>query len=54
MGNSSTDNSSIDNSSIDSNSRMNNSGAPMPPSGLLSQSERDIFQEWIDDGLLEN
>ena len=35
-------------------SRVNSSSNPMPPSGLMPQSTRDIIQKWKDDGLLEN
>ena len=34
--------------------RINNTTNPMPPNGLMSQSNRDIIQQWLDDGLLEN
>ncbi len=33
--------------------RMNSDVAPMPPQGLLPQATRDIIQQWIDDGFLE-
>ena len=35
-------------------SRINSSSSPMPPSGLITQSNRAIIQEWVDDGYLEN
>ncbi|WJJ97899.1 c-type cytochrome [Algibacter luteus] len=34
--------------------RVNNSTNPMPPSGQISSSLRDMIQQWKDDGLLEN
>ena len=34
--------------------RINSITNPMPQSGLMSQSNRDLIQQWIDDGLLEN
>lgn len=34
--------------------RINSTTNPMPQSGLMSQSNRDLIQQWIDDGLLEN
>lgn len=36
------------------NSRINNPSAPMPPTGLMPQANRDIILEWIDNGFLEN
>ncbi len=33
---------------------VNNDANPMPPSGLLPQWERDLFQQWVDDGYQEN
>lgn len=35
-------------------SRINNTSSPMPQSGLMAQSLRDVIQKWKDDGLLEN
>ncbi|WP_052143741.1 hypothetical protein [Wocania ichthyoenteri] len=34
--------------------RINSTTNPMPPSGLMGQSNRDLIQKWKDDGLLEN
>jgi len=34
--------------------RINSSASPMPPTGLMSQNNRDLFQQWLDQGLLEN
>lgn len=34
--------------------RINNSSNPMPQSGLMPQMNRDLIQQWQDDGLLEN
>lgn len=34
--------------------RINSSSNPMPQSGLMSQANRDLIQQWKDDGLLEN
>lgn len=34
--------------------RINNASNPMPQSGLMSQENRDLIQQWKDDGLLEN
>lgn len=34
-------------------SRINNASNPMPPTGLMSQSNRDIIAQWQTDGLLE-
>jgi len=34
--------------------RINNTGNPMPPSGLMLKANRDVIQQWLDDGLLEN
>lgn len=33
---------------------MRNEGNPMPPSGLLSSTQTDLIQAWIDNGFLEN
>ena len=33
--------------------RINNADNPMPPGRLISQSNRDKFDQWIEDGLLE-
>ena len=33
--------------------RINDSNNPMPATGLLSQSERNTIQEWIDGGFKE-
>lgn len=33
--------------------RINNNSAPMPPSGLLPLPTRELIQQWVDDGLLE-
>ncbi|MDO5969803.1 hypothetical protein Q4Q35_08285 [Flavivirga aquimarina] len=35
-------------------SRINNSSSPMPPNGLMPSGNRDLIQQWKDDGLLEN
>ncbi|WP_242085149.1 hypothetical protein [Aestuariivivens sediminis] len=35
-------------------SRINNTTNPMPPTGLMPQTNRDLIQQWKDDGLLEN
>ncbi|MEN3324357.1 cytochrome c [Mariniflexile soesokkakense] len=35
-------------------SRINSTNNPMPQSGLMSQNNRDLIQQWVDDGLLEN
>jgi uncharacterized membrane protein len=34
--------------------RINNANNPMPQSGLMTQTNRDLIQQWVDDGLLEN
>ena len=34
--------------------RINSVSNPMPPSGLMSQTNRNIIQKWLDDGLLES
>ncbi len=34
--------------------RINNTSSPMPPSGLMATGNRDLIQQWKDDGLLEN
>lgn len=34
--------------------RINNANNPMPQGGLMSQTNRDLIQQWVDDGLLEN
>ncbi|TGV02712.1 hypothetical protein [Flavivirga rizhaonensis] len=34
--------------------RINSSSSPMPPTGQMSSSNRNIIQQWKDDGLLEN
>lgn len=36
------------------NARINDAQNPMPPTGLLPQPTRDLMQEWIDGGFLEN
>ncbi|WNJ20460.1 hypothetical protein [Pontibacter sp. G13] len=33
--------------------RMNDGQAPMPPTGLLEVSQRDLIAEWADGGYLE-
>jgi hypothetical protein len=33
---------------------INNATNPMPQSGLMSQTNRESVQKWVDDGLLEN
>lgn len=41
---------------VDNNSllvRINNVSSPMPPSGLMSQANRDLIQQWKDDGFIE-
>ncbi|GAA3654001.1 hypothetical protein [Flavivirga jejuensis] len=35
-------------------SRINSVSSPMPPSGQMPSSNRDLIQQWKDDGLLEN
>lgn len=35
-------------------SRINDISNPMPPSGLLSQEDRQIIEKWVEDGFLEN
>ena len=34
--------------------RVNSTTNPMPPAGQLPASTRNLFQQWKDDGLLEN
>jgi hypothetical protein len=34
--------------------RMNNTANPMPPSGLLSATDRALIDKWVADGYLEN
>jgi uncharacterized membrane protein len=34
--------------------RINNTSNPMPQSGLMTQATRDLIQQWVNDGLLEN
>ena len=34
--------------------RVNSSSNPMPQSGLMTLANRDLIQQWKDDGLLEN
>ena len=34
--------------------RVNSSASPMPPSGQLPAATQSLFQQWKDDGLLEN
>ena len=34
--------------------RINSLSNPMPQSGLMIQANRDLIQQWKDDGLLEN
>ncbi len=34
--------------------RINSISNPMPPSGLLPETSREIFQEWVDQGFIEN
>ncbi|UGU15630.1 hypothetical protein LS482_18350 [Sinomicrobium kalidii] len=33
--------------------RINSSGNPMPPTGLMSQANRDIIEEWADQGFIQ-
>lgn len=33
--------------------RVNSSSNPMPPSGRMSSQNRQVFQDWADDGYLE-
>jgi hypothetical protein len=33
--------------------RINSASNPMPQGGLMSQANRDLIQQWKDDGLLE-
>lgn len=33
--------------------RINNSDNPMPPTGLMSQANRDIIEKWEEDGLIQ-
>ncbi|WP_303316003.1 c-type cytochrome [Flavivirga abyssicola] len=35
-------------------SRINNASSPMPPSGQMPSANRNLIQQWKDDGLLEN
>jgi uncharacterized membrane protein len=35
-------------------SRINSTSRPMPTSGLMSQSNRKLIQDWKDNGFLEN
>lgn len=35
-------------------SRINNATNPMPQSGLMPIANRELIQQWKDDGLLEN
>lgn len=35
-------------------SRINSADNPMPTSGLMSQENRDLIQDWADGGFLEN
>lgn len=34
--------------------RINDVNNPMPQSGLMSQTNRDLIQQWVNDGFLEN
>ena len=34
--------------------RINNASNPMPQNGLMSQANRDLIQQWVDGGFLEN
>ncbi|GAA4817511.1 hypothetical protein [Litoribaculum gwangyangense] len=34
--------------------RINSTSNPMPVGGLMSQTNRDLVQQWVTDGLLEN
>jgi mono/diheme cytochrome c family protein len=34
--------------------RVNNAGSPMPPSGLLSNTERDLIGRWVNNGAPQN
>lgn len=34
--------------------RINDSGSPMPPSGLMTGLQRQMVQKWADDGYPEN
>jgi len=34
--------------------RVNNSGSPMPPSGLLPATERDLINRWVSNGAKQN
>jgi len=34
--------------------RINNEQKPMPPSGLLSEANRQLIEKWVTDGYLEN
>jgi mono/diheme cytochrome c family protein len=33
--------------------RINSSSNPMPPTGLMSQTNREVFDNWVSDGYLE-
>ncbi len=35
-------------------SRTNSNSNPMPPGGLMASGNRNLLQQWKDDGLLEN
>tara|TARA_R110000868_G_scaffold99106_2_gene272914 strand:- start:1147 stop:1434 length:288 start_codon:yes stop_codon:yes gene_type:complete len=35
-------------------SRINNASSPMPQAGLMTIENRNLIQQWKDDGLLEN
>ena len=34
--------------------RINSISNPMPPSGLLPADTRQVFQDWVDQGFIEN
>lgn len=34
--------------------RINNPSNPMPMAGLMTQANRDLVQQWVDGGFLEN
>jgi len=34
--------------------RINDASSPMPPSGLISEEDRQIIDKWVQDGFLEN
>jgi hypothetical protein len=34
--------------------RINDVSNPMPPSGVMPATDRQIIQQWADDGFLEN